>query len=139
MRGIERLPDYAGGFVFFSLSYSVLWWVLQLVALRLRSNDFKDLEIVMPATSRSADNLDRPDLPDGGQPAPATRTLAVLHHHTRTLLGGSRGWWRSVGRMRVEPGASRSAVRSQSWCSVRARQPAVGLCRGGNSRHRWER
>ena len=56
MRGIERLPDYAGGFVFFSLSYSVLLWVLQLVALRLRSSDFKDLEIVMPATSLCVSN-----------------------------------------------------------------------------------
>jgi hypothetical protein len=33
--------------VFFSLSYVVLRWVLQLAALRGRSNDFKELEIVV--------------------------------------------------------------------------------------------
>jgi putative transposase len=32
--------------VFFSLSYVMLRWVLQLAALRLRSTDFKELEIV---------------------------------------------------------------------------------------------
>jgi len=33
--------------VFLSLFYLVLRWVLQLAALRLRSNDFKELEIVV--------------------------------------------------------------------------------------------
>ena len=34
--------------MFFSVSYIVLRWVLQLAALRCCSNDFKDLEIVVP-------------------------------------------------------------------------------------------
>jgi hypothetical protein len=33
--------------VFFSLCYVVIRWVLQLAALRFRSNDFKELEIVV--------------------------------------------------------------------------------------------
>jgi hypothetical protein len=37
----------AGGLVFLSLCYQVLRWVFQLVALRVRSNEFKDLEIVV--------------------------------------------------------------------------------------------
>src|SRR5829696_354837 len=47
MRRIGRLSDYAGGIVFLSLCYVVLGRVLQLAALRLRSNDFKQLEIVV--------------------------------------------------------------------------------------------
>jgi hypothetical protein len=41
------LSCYAGGFVFLSLCYLVLRRLLQLAALRLRSNDFTDLEIVV--------------------------------------------------------------------------------------------
>jgi hypothetical protein len=35
------------GFVFFSLCYRVLCWVLQFATLRFRSTDFKELEIVV--------------------------------------------------------------------------------------------
>jgi putative transposase len=37
----------AGGFVFFSLCYVVVRWVAQLAMLRYRSDDFKELEIVV--------------------------------------------------------------------------------------------
>src|SRR5436190_5290253 len=47
MRRIGRLSDYAGGLVLLSLFYLVLRQVLQLAASRLRSNDFKELEIVV--------------------------------------------------------------------------------------------
>src|SRR5713101_7183805 len=47
MRRIGRLSDYAGGFVLLSLFYLVLRRALQLSALRVRSNDFKELEIVV--------------------------------------------------------------------------------------------
>jgi len=47
MRRIGRLADYSGGFVFLSLSYLVLRRVLQLAALRVWSNDLKELEIVV--------------------------------------------------------------------------------------------
>jgi hypothetical protein len=38
---------YTGGFVLVSFCYLVLRRVLQLAALRVRSNDFKELEIVV--------------------------------------------------------------------------------------------
>jgi putative transposase len=41
------LPGYVGGFVFVSLCYLVLRWLLQLVVLRVRSSEWKDLEIVV--------------------------------------------------------------------------------------------
>src|SRR2546426_12515332 len=47
MRKIGLLSDYAGGFVFLSLCYLVLRRILQLAALRVRSNDLKELEIVV--------------------------------------------------------------------------------------------
>src|SRR5438128_4138452 len=57
------MSDCAGGSVLFSLCYLVLRRVLQLVVLRWRSNEFKELEIVVlrhelailrPQTSRPA-------------------------------------------------------------------------------------
>src|SRR4029450_5979171 len=44
-----RIPmsHYAGGVVFLSFCYVVLRRILQLVELRLRSNELKDLEIVV--------------------------------------------------------------------------------------------
>src|SRR4249919_3784685 len=47
MRRIGRRSDYAGGYVFISLCYLVLRQVLQLAAWRFRSNDLKQLEIVV--------------------------------------------------------------------------------------------
>ena len=44
---MELLSGYAGGFVFVSLCYLVLRWLLQLVALRVRSHEWKELEIVV--------------------------------------------------------------------------------------------
>jgi hypothetical protein len=44
---MARLSGFAEGLVFLSLCYVVLRRVLQLAALRLRSNDLKELEIVV--------------------------------------------------------------------------------------------
>jgi putative transposase len=41
------LSHVAGGFVFLSLCYVVVRWVAQLAVLRFRSNEFKDLEILV--------------------------------------------------------------------------------------------
>ena len=77
--------------MFLSLCYVVLRRVLQLVALRFRSNDLKRTGNRRasartrhpPATNPlSGDDVDGPAFPHGCQPAAAARTLAVLHHHT---------------------------------------------------------
>src|SRR5216683_540837 len=47
MRRIGWLSGYAGGLVFLTLCYMVLRRVLQLAALRVRSNDLKELEVVV--------------------------------------------------------------------------------------------
>src|SRR5688500_14190867 len=41
------LPGYAGGFVFVSFCYLVLRRLFQLVALRVRSSEWKELEIIV--------------------------------------------------------------------------------------------
>ena len=77
--------------MFLSLCYVVLRRVLQLAVLRLRSNDLKDLEIVVlrhelailrRRTRRPAMTwTDRLFLAAASR-FPAARALAVLHHHT---------------------------------------------------------
>jgi hypothetical protein len=52
---MELLPGYAGGFVFVSPCYLVLRWLLRLVALRARSNEWKELKIVVRFAQRTAD------------------------------------------------------------------------------------
>jgi hypothetical protein len=85
--------------VFLSLGYTVVRWVLQLATLRLRSNECKDLEIVVlrhefAILRPSGDDVDRSVPPRGRQSAPAAPPLAVLHHHARdppalaSALGG---------------------------------------------------
>ena len=121
--------------MFISLCYLVLRRVLQLAAWRFRSNDLKELEIVVlrhelailqRRTHPSGADVDRPALPRGRWPAPAARTLAVLHHHTGGhCFAGIDAWSRSAGRMRIAPGARRSAVRSERWLSV-SRKTARG-------------
>jgi hypothetical protein len=68
----------------------VLRRVLQLAAWRFRSNDLKELEIVVlrhelailrRRTRRPAMTWTDRLFLAGRQPAPATRTLAVLYHH----------------------------------------------------------
>jgi hypothetical protein len=72
----------------------VLRGVLQLAALRVRSNEFTDLEIVVLRHELAIlrRRTRRPALtwPDrlflaAAQPTPAAATLAVLHHHARSL------------------------------------------------------
>jgi hypothetical protein len=78
--------------------------VLQLAALRFRSNDLKELEIVVLRHELAI--LRRPPLPCGGQPSPAARTLAVLHHHT----GDAASLASALGRQAVDVRASRRAA-----------------------------
>jgi transposase InsO family protein len=77
--------------VILSFCYVVLRQVLQLAALRFRSNDFKDLGNRRasartrhpPTTNPPPDaDVDRPALSHGSQPRSVAWTLAVLRHHT---------------------------------------------------------
>ena len=97
MRRIGRLSGYARGFVFLSLCYVVLRWILQFVALRFRSDEFKDLAIVV-----------------------LRHELAILRRQPRRrrCFGGIGAWWRNVGRTRIEPVARRCGVRFARWSFV---------------------
>jgi len=47
VRRIGPQPGYAGGFVVVSFCYTFLRWLLEFIALRARSKEFKELEIVV--------------------------------------------------------------------------------------------
>jgi hypothetical protein len=88
---MELSPDYAGGFVSVSLCYLVFRSLLQLVVLRVRSHEWKELEIVVlrhelailrRQTRRpSITALDRLFLAAASRLS-ASRALPVLHRHT---------------------------------------------------------
>src|SRR5207302_148323 len=96
-----------------SLCYLALRWMLQLATLRLRSNDGKELEIVVlrhelailrrrtcrPAMTWTIGAASRP-------PAGSCRALAGRPSSSRRgpSCAGIGAWWRSGGRIRVEPG-----------------------------------
>jgi hypothetical protein len=124
MRRIGRLSNYAGRFVFISLCYLVLRRVLQLAVWRLRSNDLKELEIVVlrhelaifrRRTRRPAMRwTDRLFLAAVSRLLPRARwrSFIITRGH---CFAGIDASWRSGGRRRVELGARRSAVRSERW------------------------
>jgi hypothetical protein len=113
--------------VFLSLCYLVLRRVLQVAAWRFRSNDLKELEIVVLrhelAILRRRTRHPALTWTDRLFLAAASR-LCRGHagrpssSHRGHCFAGIDAWWRSGGRMRVEPGARRSAVRSEHWLSV---------------------
>jgi hypothetical protein len=113
--------------VFLSLCYVVLRCLLQLLALRVRSNEFKDLEIVVlrhelailrrrtrrPAVTSS----DRLFLAAASRLLPRARWRSFIIT-PGTLLRWHRRLVANGGRPRFEPGARRSAGRSERWLSV---------------------
>ncbi len=113
--------------MFLSLCYVVLRRVLRLAALRVRSNDFKELEIVVlrhelailrrRARRPAMTWTDRVFLAAASRLLPRARWPSFIVTPA-TLLAGIVAWWRSVGRTRVEPGARRFAERSERWFSA---------------------
>jgi hypothetical protein len=113
--------------VFLSLCYVVLRRILQLAVLHVRSNDFKDLEIVLLRHELGIlrRRIRRPAITwidrlfswplAGSCRVPAGGRSSSLRGR---CLAGIGAWWRSGGRTRVEPGARRSAARSERWSSV---------------------
>src|SRR4030095_16826065 len=131
-----RRMGYAGGFVLVSFCYLVLRRLLQLAALRVRSNDFKELEIIVLRHELAI--LRR------------QRKRPVLTTVDRLFLAAARRYlarerWRSflitarnpasmapaVGRETVDlhaSGSTTDATRdSRPRAPCRARQSAVGL------------
>ena len=110
--------------MFISLCYVVLRRVLQLAVWRLRSNDLKELEIVVlrhelallrRRTRRPAMTwTDRLFLAAVSRLLPRARWRSFIIRPGH-CSAGIDAWWRSGGRMRVEPGARRSAGRSERW------------------------
>jgi hypothetical protein len=126
-RRIKRLSGDGGGLVFLSLCYVVLRRVLPLAALRLRSNDLKELEIVVlrhevailrRRTRRPVMTwTDRLFLAAASRLLPRARWRPSSSHRRR-CFAGIGAWWRSSG-----PPCYRNARRT--W---RARRPRVRGC-----------
>src|SRR5262245_19277149 len=82
MRRIGPSSGYVGGLVLASLRYVSLRWLLEFVVLRVRSEEFKELEIVVlrqqifPACQSSFPSLNRLDEPTAG-----TGLLAGVDYH----------------------------------------------------------
>jgi hypothetical protein len=117
--------------VFLSLSYLMLRRVLQLAVLRVRSSEFKELEILVlrhelailrrrtrrPTLSR----IDRLFLAAASRllPSPQWQSFIIT---PQPCFAGIGAWSRHVGRIRVAPVAHLSAVRSDGWsCASRER------------------
>jgi putative transposase len=100
--------------VFFSLCYVVLRRVRQLAALRSRSNDLKELEIVVlrhelailrRRTRRPVMTwTDRLFLAAASRLLTRARWRSFIITPRRLLCAGIGAWWRSGGRTRVELG-----------------------------------
>ena len=114
MGTIASFGRVAGGFVFFSLCYVVVRWVARLAMLRYRSDDFKELEIVVlrhelailrrriprPAISwtdrlflTAASRL----LPRPRWPSFFVTPTTLLRWHRR-LVSKRWAYWRRIGR-----------------------------------------
>jgi hypothetical protein len=121
-----RRMAYAGGFVLVSFYDLVLRRLLQLVALRVPSNDFKELEIVVlrhelailrrQRKSPGLTTVDRLFL------AAASRCLSrdrwrSSSSRQRHYCDGIGAWWRNGGPIRTAPAAHRCDEKFETWCS----------------------
>jgi hypothetical protein len=126
---------YAGGIVLVSFCYLVLRRVLQLAALRVRSNDFKELEIVVLRHELTilSQRRKRPVLTavDRLFLAAASRCLARDRWRSFMITPATLLRWhrRLVAKQDLHAsGATTAATRdSRPRASFRARQSAVGL------------
>src|SRR5262245_59733548 len=113
------MRGHSEGPLLFSFCYLAFQQVLQLLALSVRSNDFKDLEIVVLLRSAALDS---------GQSTASARTLARVPDHARDLaalastLGGA-----SVDVRAPAWSSSASARRPSPGAPARTRERAMGL------------
>jgi hypothetical protein len=110
--------------VLFALCYRVLGWILQFAALRVRSTDFKDLELVVLrhelAILRRHSRRPRMTWTDRMFLAAAAgfyrgHAGGPSSSHRRRCWPGIGAWCGSAGPTRVELVARRSAMRSETW------------------------
>ena len=96
--------------MFLSLCYAVVRWVTQLAILRFRSNDFKELEIVVLrhelAIVRRRNRRPAISWTDRLLLTAASRLLPRPRFHRfssrpRRCCAGVGDWWRNLGRTRV--------------------------------------
>jgi putative transposase len=122
-----------------SLCYVVLRRVLQLVALRFRSDEFKELEIVVlrhelavlrrqvrPPQLRTRIDCFLP------RPAGSCRERAGdrLSSRRRRYFAGTADWWRGAGPIPVGLVGRRFAARSVSWCFASRVRTHAGVTSG---------
>ena len=108
-----------------SLCYRLIGWLLEFVVLRVRSGDFKELEIIVlrhelailrRTTRRPAITaVDRVLLALASQllPRAGLRSFIVTR---RRCCAGIGGWSPSGGRSRVRLVVRRCDVRFETWC-----------------------
>jgi hypothetical protein len=125
--------------VFVSLCYLVLRWLLQFVAVRVRSHEWKELEIIVlrhelailrrrtrrPAiTALTALSLPlRADCCLGRAGRPSSL-------HLRRCFGGIDAWSRSGGPTRIRWVGRPCGVRSARWCCVSRERIRSGVTNG---------
>jgi len=114
--------------VFVSLCYSMLRWLLQIVALRVRSHEWKDVEIVVLRHELAILRLQtrRPAI------TPLTALCLLLpadfclrragrpsSSHRRLFFAGIDAWWRSDGLTRIRLGTnSPQSGRRRCICTI---------------------
>src|SRR5262245_48999081 len=139
MRRIGPSPGYVGGLVLVSLCYVLLRWLLELVVLPVRSDEFKELEIVVlrhelailrRKTRRPAITaIDRLFL------SAASRLLRApvgdrSSSRQRRCSAGIGGWSPSDGRARVPPVVRRCGVSFETWCCGSREKTHAGVIHG---------
>ena len=122
-----------------SLCYLVLRWLLQLVVLRVRSDEWKELEIVVlrhELTSFGASPAARRSQPVTGcsLPLPADFCLGRAGRpsssHLRPSFAGIGAWLRSGGPTRIRLVARPCGVRFEHWCFVSRERTRGGATNG---------
>jgi putative transposase len=129
--------------VFFSLCYQVLRWILQLVALRVRSIDFKELEIVVLrhelAILRRRSHRPRMTTTDRIFLAAASRLLPRARWRSfiitpATLLAWHRRLVAKRWTYAREPVVPRSTTRSENWSSASRERIRGGAINASSAR-----
>ncbi len=143
VQSCARPADSEELFLFLSFWYLAFRCVLQLVLLRPRPTEFKELEIVVlrhqtggtsSAGRSSAADEDGSCLPGCCESAVAAIALAVVFwSRRRRSCAGIDSWSRAVGATVVESAGRLSAGRSASWCFASRTRIRAGATSGSSA------